>query len=150
MRSRSFIVCGIVLALAALPVAADQTEELARLREEAVQLRQLLNKLEARIQALENQNVDPAIRKESTPVQWAPSTAVVSLQPIVSLKQNWSQVERGIAQEKVQSLLGPPGKVLRIDGNLVWYYAYRGIGRGSVFFNGDGKVSSAQSPSFGW
>jgi hypothetical protein len=50
----------------------------------------------------------------------------------------------------VQALLGAPEKVMRIDGALVWYYVYPGIGPGSVFFNASGKVSSRQSPSLGW
>ena len=51
---------------------------------------------------------------------------------------------------KAQALLGKPEKALRIDGSLVWYYIYPGIGRGSVFFNGDGRVSTTQSPGLGW
>jgi hypothetical protein len=50
----------------------------------------------------------------------------------------------------VRALLGAPEKVLRIDGALMWYYAYPGIGPGSVFFNASGKVSSRQSPRLGW
>ncbi len=53
-------------------------------------------------------------------------------------------------EDGVQALLGKPEGELRIDGNPVWYYVHPGIGRGSVFFNGDGRVSSAQSPTFGW
>ena len=155
MNSRLLAAGAIVLALISLPAAADQTEELARLREEAAELRHSLNRLDARIEALENQSRNPALSRnveppQPAPVPPAPLAAPASLQPIVSLKQNWSQVERGISQQTVQSLLGPPERVLRIDGNTAWYYTYPGIGRGSVFFSDDGKVSSAQSPSFGW
>jgi hypothetical protein len=118
-------------------------------------LRQSLNRLDARIQAFESQGQNPALSKNVEPSQPplappAPLAAPAGVQPIVSLKQNWSQVERGIPQQKVQSLLGQPEKVMRIDGNTVWLYTYPGIGRGSVFFRDDGIVSSAQSPSFGW
>jgi hypothetical protein len=149
LLSKSLAASAIVLALISLPVVAEQSGELARLREEAAALRQSLDRVNARIQALENQNQDPALGKtvEPPPVPPAPPASV---QPIVSLKQNWSQVERGIPQDKVQSLLGQPEKVLHIDGNTVWYYTYPGIGRGSVFFSGNGKVSSTQSPGFGW
>lgn len=144
-RRRSFLACGIVVALTALSAAADQSEDLARLRGEAAQLRQALEKLEAKIQAIENQNRNPATGSASP--SEPPSTSPSSL---ASLKKNWSQVQRGMREDGVQALLGKPGGVLRIGGNLVWYYAYPGIGGGSVFFNGDGTVSSAQSPTFGW
>jgi hypothetical protein len=173
LSSKLLAASAVVLALISLPVAADQTEELARLREEAAALRQSLNRLDARIQAFESQGQNPAPSNNVEPSQPplapptplaapaplapaaplaapAPLAPAASLQPIVTLKQNWSQVERGIAQQKVQSLLGQPEKVMRIDGNTVWLYTYPGIGRGSVFFRDDGIVSSAQSPSFGW
>jgi hypothetical protein len=155
LNSRLLAIGSIVLALISLPAAADQTEELARLREEAAELRHSLNRLDARIEAFESQSQNPALSKNVEPSQpplapSAPPAAFASLQPIVSLKQNWSQVERGIPEQKVQTLLGPPEKVMRIDGSTVWLYTYPGIGRGSVFFRDDGKVSSAQSPSFGW
>lgn len=66
------------------------------------------------------------------------------------MKRNWSQVRPGTPDDEVLVLLGKPEKELRIDGNLVWYYVYPEIGRGSVFFTADRKVSSAQAPAFGW
>jgi hypothetical protein len=156
----SLVAAALVLGLISLPVAADQTGELEQLRQEAAALRQSLDSLDARIHALEGRNPDPSLSRSveapapvTPPAPMAapaPVAAPASIQPIVSLRQNWSQVERGMPQQKVQSLLGPPEKVLHIDGSTVWYYSYPGTGRGSVFFNGDGKVSSAQSPTFGW
>ncbi len=155
MRYRSLTVCSIILALTALPVAADQTDELARLHEEAAQLRQALERLEIRIRALERQNEDPVAPKDNGQPEASRSKAMPAAQisPLVSLKQNWSQVQPGTPEDGVQALLGKPERVLRIDGAPVWYYMYHmypGIGRGSVFFNANGNVSSAQSPSFGW
>jgi hypothetical protein len=144
-RRWALLACGMAIALTALPAAADQSEELARLREDAAQLRQAQERLEARIQALENQNRNAPGGKDG--MQDPSSTSISSL---VSLKKNWSQVQRGMRQDGVEALLGKPETLLRIDGTPVWYYAYPGIGRGSVFFNGDGTVSSAQSPTFGW
>lgn len=128
---------GAAAALTALPAAAGQSDEISRLREEAAQQRRELDATETRIRALEQKS------GEST----SPATQV---SPLVQLKQNWSQVEPGTPQDRVQALLGSPEKVLRIDGALVWYYAYPGIGSASVFFNASGKVSSRQSPSLGW
>ena len=133
--------CGLAAALSALPARADQSEDLARLREEAAKQRQDLQETESRIRALEQQKGETPVREE------APAPKVSER---VQLKKNWSQVERGTPQDRVEALLGKPEKELRIDGALVWYYAYPGVGPGSVFFNESGKVSSRQSPSFGW
>lgn len=131
------LACGAAAALTALPAAADQSDDLSRLREDAAQQRRELEGTEARIRALEQKS------GEAT----APATQV---SPLVQLKQSWSQVEPGMPQDRVEALLGKPKNVLRIDGALVWYYAYPGIGPASVFFNASGKVSSRQSPSLGW
>jgi hypothetical protein len=137
--------CSLLLALAAvpgaLPAAADQGDDLNRLRDEAAQQRRDLEVTEARIRALEQQKGDAPVR-DTTP---APQVS-----QLAQLKKNWSQVEPGTPQDRVRALLGEPEKVLRIDGALVWYYAYPAIGPGSVFFNASGKVSSRQSPSLGW
>jgi hypothetical protein len=151
-RRPLLLACGIVLALTTLSVAADPTDELARLREEAAQLRGALDRLDARIRTLERQDGGPVTRKDSGQPEASRSEAipVSQISSLVSLKQNWSQVQPGTPEDRVQVLLGKPERVLRIDGALVWYYVYPGIGRGSVFFNANGKVSSAQSPSLGW
>jgi hypothetical protein len=151
-RRPLLLACCIVLALTTRSVAADPTDELARLREEAAQLQQALDRLDARIQALERQKGDPIARKDSGQPEASRTEANLAAQisPLVSLKQNWSQVQPGTPEDRVQALLGKPERVLRIDGALMWYYNYPGIGRGSVFFNANGKVSSAQSPSLGW
>jgi hypothetical protein len=151
-RRRLLLAFGIVIALTKLSAAADQTDELAHLRAEAVQLRQALEGLEARIQVLERQNRDPAARRDTGQPQASRSEALPAAQifPLVSLKQNWAQVQPGIPEDKVQALLGRPEKVLHIDGTLVWYYLYPGIGRASVSFNGNGRVSGTQPPSLGW
>ncbi len=151
-RRPRLVACGIVLALTTLSVAADPTDELARLREEAAQLRQAQDRLDARIRALERQDGGPVARKDSGQPEASRSEAIpiTQISSLVSLKQNWLQVQPGTPEDRVQALLGEPERVLRIDGALVWYYVYPGIGRGSVFFNANGKVSSAQSPSLGW
>jgi len=138
-----------LIALAAAPAVADQSDELTRLRDEAARQRQSLEGTEARIRALEQNsgNASAGAAPRETPGETASAAPATSL---VALKKNWSQVERGTPREQVQLLLGTPQKVLRIDGALVWYYTYPGIGAGSVFFNASGKVSSLQSPSFGW
>jgi hypothetical protein len=148
----SAVACGFALVLAAHPAVADQSDDLTRLREEAAQQKRDLEGTEARIRALEQKSGDAPARDAgaqpgSPRSDNAPSTQVSAR---AQLKKNWSQVEPGTPQDRVQALLGPPQKVLRIDGALVWYYVYPEVGPASVFFNARGKVSSRQSPTFGW
>jgi uncharacterized coiled-coil protein SlyX len=140
-------VFGLAAGLTALQALADQSDDLTRLREEAAQQRRELEGTEARLRALEQKGGETAGRENGSQPAAAPPTQVSQL---VQLKQNWSQVEPGTPEDRVRALLGAPEKVLRIDGALMWYYAYPGIGPGSVFFNASGKVSSRQSPRFGW
>jgi hypothetical protein len=144
---RLFFAWGIAAALTALPASADQSDDLARLREEAAQQRRELEGTEARLRALEQKSGETAGRENGVQPAGAPATQVSQL---VQLERNWSQVEPGTSQDLVRALLGTPEKALRIDGALMWYYVYPGIGPGSVFFNASGKVSSRQSPRLGW
>jgi hypothetical protein len=137
LRHPLLLACGVAAALTALPATADQSDDLTRLREEAATQKRELEGTEARIRALEQKTGKAAV----------PAT---QLSELAQLKKNWSQVEPGTPQDRVRVLLGEPEKVLRIDGALVWYYAYPSIGPGSVFFNASGKVSSRQSPYLGW
>jgi hypothetical protein len=142
---------GLAIGLSAVRAAADQSEDLTRLREEAAQQRRDLEGTESRIRALEQGSGKATGRETAQPglaLPDGPSPTPVS--SLVQLKKSWSQVEPGTPQDRVQALLGPPNRVLNIDGALVWYYAYPGIGPASVFFNANGAVSSRQSPSFGW
>jgi hypothetical protein len=143
---RLFFAWGIAAALTALPASADQSDDLARLREEAAQQRRELEGTEARLRALEQKSGETAGRENGV----QPTSAPATVSQLVQLKRNWSQVEPGTSQDLVRALLGAPEKALRIDGALMWYYVYPGIGPGSVFFNASGKVSSRQSPRLGW
>jgi hypothetical protein len=135
------------LTLAALPASADPTDELSRLREDAARLRRSLDDLEARIRALESAS-------SAAPTLVAPSANALEQQlsksPLFRLHQSWSEIEPGTPQERVDALLGRPERVMRINGDLVWYYVYPGLGRGSVFFNSEGKVTAAQAPRMAW
>ncbi|HXM81829.1 MAG TPA: outer membrane protein assembly factor BamE [Burkholderiales bacterium] len=138
----------IAAALTALPARADPTDELARLRQEAARMRQSLDDLDARIRALENGNPDltrplPNAAATNPPDKQAGSSLFL-------LRRNWSEIQPGTSEDRVDAVLGKPERVMRINGDLVWYYVYPGLGRGSVFFDGQGKVSSVQSPHLGW
>ncbi len=133
---RFWLAAGCIAVALSAP-AAGQDDELSRLHQEAAALRQALDKLDARIQALER-NAGSSRSYSGT------------IDALASLKRRWSQVVPGMPGDKVEALLGKPAKVLRIDNTLVWYYLYPEIGRGSVFFNASGKVSSRQAPGVGW
>ena len=69
---------------------------------------------------------------------------------IVVLRKSWRQISEKMTREQVSETLGPPSKEMLINGKVVWYYLYPGLGAGSVFFKSDGHVSSSQSPNIGW
>jgi SmpA / OmlA family len=135
----------IAAALVALHAHADPADDLARLKQEAARLRQSLDELDARIRTLEGGNPGPA----------APGTATdVSAKPpapsYFQLQRNWSEIEPGASKDRVNTLLGKPEREMHINGDLVWYYVYPGLGRGSVFFSTAGKVAAVQPPRVGW
>lgn len=121
--------------LCALPAHADQAEEIARLRQEAAGLRLSLESLESRIRGLEGA---------------APETRKPAAASLVSVHQAWSEVRPGVSKERVHALLGEPERVLRINGDWVWYYLYPGLGKGSVFFNRADEVTGVQAPRVGF
>lgn len=108
-------------------------------------MRQSLDDLGARIRALESANPDARGPGDMDQAKVAPAEP-----PFVSLQRKWSEIRRGISKARVDVLLGRPERVMLINGDVVWYYVYPGLGRGSVFFDGEEKVSDAQPPRLGW
>ncbi len=120
------------------------------------------NTAEAALQAA------PAVVPEAAPIvpQAAPVVAQTAAVPAhaaplvgassyvskeAALNANWSRVVKGMDQNEITRLLGPPSKQTTLDGRTVWYYYYPGTGSGSVFFTDVGRVSSRQSPfGLGW
>ncbi len=126
-----------LVALAALtmpPARAQRTDELASVKQEQARLRESLENIDRRIRALEG----------------ASSSSPAGRPAALDLQRKWSEVQPGIAKAHVDELLGTPERVMRINGDLVWYYIYPGIGRGSVFFNNEDKVTATQPPTPGW
>jgi DNA-binding transcriptional MerR regulator len=67
------------------------------------------------------------------------------------LKDQWHSIMAGMSYEEIRKLLGTPSRELTLDGKPVWYYAYPGIGNGSVMFGRDGHtVVGWQHPPFGF
>lgn len=69
---------------------------------------------------------------------------------IVVLRKSWRRISGEMTRDNVREALGPPSKEMLINGKVVWYYIYSGLGAGSVFFRSDGHVSSSQPPNIGW
>ena len=83
----------------------------------------------------------------------SPSPAAIpeAFQWSETLKTQWRSIKAGMSSEEIRKLLGRPSREFTIDGKPVWYYAYPGIGNGSVMFNRDGhSVASWQHPPYGF
>jgi hypothetical protein len=145
----------VVLATAMGLPAWGQDSDTEALRKEVEQLRQKVQKLE------EQQGAKPeagraAVSPEQTPPTAAGQPAAQSASPapaptsVTALRESWSRVARNMSQAEIAEVLGQPNKKTRIDGKLVWYYYYPGIGGASMFFKSNGQVSSYQPPDVGW
>ena len=68
-----------------------------------------------------------------------------------TLKAQWRSIKAGMSSEEIRELLGTPSREFALDGKPVWYYAYPGIGNGSVMFSRDGHtVAGWQHPPYGF
>ena len=63
-----------------------------------------------------------------------------------SIRENWHALEKGMTNQTVNGLLGAPTRSFKLNNNLVWYYDYKGIGRGSVMFSEKRQVIDWQAP----
>ncbi|MDE2258115.1 MAG: hypothetical protein KGK05_10175 [Xanthomonadaceae bacterium] len=154
----------MALTFAAAPVHAASSDE-AALREQVDALRALVVKLQAqvdRLAAITTVTPAPATSQPTAPPAAAaaplvspPAAAPAAVlqagqvSPEQALRERWSQIQPALSQDEVTRLLGAPSREFAIDGRRVWYYVYPGIGRGSVFFTDEGRVSSDHSP-FSW
>jgi len=94
--------------------------------------------------------MDTAPAPAPVPDRVAPAGKASVDDKVVVLRNSWRHISAGIRQDDVKETLGPPTRETLINGKVVWYYYYAGLGAGSVFFNADGRVSSSQSPNLGW
>jgi hypothetical protein len=148
------------------PVWADDSETQA-LRKEVEELKQKVQKLQEQ-QAAKPASVQPASSVPPSPTAAAkqqpqaaspspsqhatpiPVAAPSTTNTILALRESWSRVAKNMTEAEILDVLGQPSKETRIDGKLVWYYYYPGIGGASVFFKSNGHVSSHQPPNVGW
>ena len=144
MRRAALSALALMAALAAMPALAQPTDELQSLKQEQARLRQSLDAIDRRIRALEE------ARGGAAPLPAVDRSAVGSGNSLVVLQRSWAEIKPGIAKTRVDELLGKPDRELRINSDLVWYYVYPTIGRGSVFFSENEKVTAVQAPISGW
>jgi hypothetical protein len=147
--------CAVVLATAIGLPAWSQDADTEALRKEVEALKQKVQKLEEQQTAkpvAPPAAASPAQNPPLSTVQPAPQSAssALSSNPVVALRESWSRVGKKMSQAEIADVLGQPSKETRIDGKLVWYYYYPGIGGASVFFKSNGQVSSYQPPNVGW
>jgi hypothetical protein len=152
---------------------ADESE-LQLLRQQVEDLQNTVRELQQRVNALEKNDSAPwvpataepapasgsAVAAVPAPPRPAASPAASAKEPgpakaplpdkVALLRVSWRHIAPGMPQAEVKETLGPPTREMLINGKVVWYYYYAGLGAGSVFFNRDGRISSSQSPNLGW
>ena len=135
----------------------SQRQELEALQQQLEEQRQMLNELDQRIETLITNGASagdrPPLGGKAAPDSRGGSkddAGTVSPPSVASLRESWQQVVRGMPAQDVLATLGPATREMLINGRRVWYYIYPGIGRGSVFFNSDSRVTSSQAPVSGW
>jgi hypothetical protein len=137
------------LAIPTPRVQAQDPTEAPSLQKEVEELRREVKSLQEQVNTLKAEP-PTAPPSQAQPAPPRANPAKPAADSIVALRESWSHVENGMTQPQISALLGAPTKELTIDGKLVWYYYYAGIGGASVFFYSDGRVSSKQRPTVGW
>lgn len=147
-RAAGVVVTVMSLAIPTPRVHAQDTEA-SSLQKEVEELRREVKSLQEQVKTLKTEpSTAPPPQAQPAPAPAAPPKPADD--SIVALRESWSHVEKGMTQDQITGLLGAPTKELTIDGKLVWYYYYAGIGGASVFFYSNGRVSSKQRPTVGW
>ncbi len=152
------------------PGAHADDAELRALRRQVQELTNAVRQLQERVNALEKGDAStwiPAtapstiatpdrddapqdLKTPAAPERVAPGAKASVDDKVVMLRNSWRRISKGMKQEDVMEALGPPTKEMMMNGKVVWYYYYAGLGAGSVFFNSDGRSSSSQPPNVGW
>jgi len=73
---------------------------------------------------------------------------LAALHEMEKMKAGWKKLQRGLSETQLVQLLGNPDLKTRVNHQVLWYYIYPSIGRGSVMFDYNSKVSAWQKPPF--
>lgn len=164
-RFTALLLPAVLILMPAASGAHADDAELRALRQQADELKNTVRQLQQRIDALEKKDDAPWVPATNAPApastapapsapnaaeRVAPAAKASVDDKVMTLRKSWRRISTGKTQADVKETLGPPSKETLINGKVVWYYYYAGLGAGSVFFNGDGHISSSQPPSLGW
>lgn len=105
------------------------------------QLELAVQRIEARLNTLD-------ARLGATAPAQTGETKPVNAQDLGTIKENWYAIKDDMDSQRVHSLLGAPTRVFKIGRQTVWYYTYKGFGRGSVVLSVGNRVVGWQIPSF--
>lgn len=144
-----------LVSLLAGSVALASSDDVAALRQEMSELKEAVQRLDARVQGLEhrlNPSNDAAASAKETETTPAPAPPVVGRSKTKSarvlLQEQWQKVKAGMTLQETEALLGRPDRTVQLPGKTVWHYSYPDIGSGSVVFAADGSVIDWQTPPF--
>ncbi len=130
---------------------ATLNPQMARMQAQIDALTKRLDRLEKKVQLnpypLEQHPLEQ--KSPDTGSQLVPTrSGLTALHEMEELKTNWKKLQRGLSKTQLLQLLGNPDAKTRVNNQIIWYYVYPVIGRGSVMFDYDGKVSAWQKPPF--
>jgi hypothetical protein len=151
MRAPLLIV-SLLLLLSSVPVAGAGSGEVGELRSEVTDLKRALERLQSRVDYLEQ--LLP-VHAESAP-QVTPSTApapAATPSPVTSeavVRERWRKVAYDMTPDQVEALLGPANRTIKLDAKTVWHYSYPDIGSGSVVFSEGSGVTDWHAPPSGF
>ena len=168
-QAKAVLLAAALLLLPAVQPVTAQESEVATLRAQVQELQRMVIDLQQQVQELQarvpSRPAVAASTRTETPVtndnthqirgyarpdlvsSTSPGTSAAS--PALSpetIRENWHTLEKGMSNQKVNSLLGAPTRSFKLNNKLVWYYDYQGVGRGSVMFSEQGQVTDWQTP----
>ncbi len=145
--------CLMAFCLFLLPFTIQAAEPSETLNPQIIRLQAQIDVLTKRLDQLEKKvqlTQHPLDQKSpETNSQLVPARPeLTTLHETEELKANWKKLQRGLSETQLLQLLGKPNSKTRVNNQTLWYYVYPVIGRGSVMFDYNGKVSAWQKPPF--
>jgi len=163
------LVLPLVIALLVLPCAQPvhaQDNDITALRKQVEELQGMVKALQRQIDNMQERTAtetsastqpkapaavapvvqggaDPSARIPAAPARPTTKSQVPGPE---TLRENWHALNKGMSRQAVNKLLGAPNRTFKLNDNLIWYYDYAGIGKGSVMFSQDGQVTDWQAP----
>lgn len=138
----------VLLCLAGVAPASAESKDVNALHQQIQELRGTVERLDARVRALEQQRPEPAESQSgetvTEPQPGAPAVATPGL------KDRWQSVKRGLTTQEIETLLGRPTRTMKLTPKTIWYYSYSDIGNGSVVFTDDSVIDWQSPPLNTW